>query len=1257
MESDIFEVDLDTLELLSYGQMQSALKCWGINAAGSKKALAKRIRRYLELRESKVVTGSPAQSARAVKSGLEHPEIVSIRRKEKCLKLNISHLMEDMTEFLELDNQLVEIENCLAELEKQRENHVKLNDELMPLLLEDEVDVECENFAEFHRTIRKLCNQAQKYIADSRNAVVAASLASTERQHKEIKLPKFDLPTFNGDTLKFTAYWDQFKCAVHDNNDLSAAQKFSYLRASLKGAALQTIDGFETTAANYKPAVDAILHRFGRKKIIVAHLVKSIVKFEMKDRTKALSLRQLHDTLQNRIRALEGLGLKPEDNQDVQMILIPLLEMKLPQSLAEKWELETSDIEDEDITIDLFFKFLNRQVMSKEAGERSQTENSQASSSSSKGPYRSKAISSNKTEQRVSSASALLGEVKQETVKNCHFCNKQGHESGNCYSAKKKSIEERWKIVRDKKLCFNCLKPSHTDHNSRNCRQPSCTAEGCGKKHHRLLHTNSQQSQSTSLSGCITDSQRSSQALLQTALATLQIGSQELPVRILLDTGSQRSYIRKEIAESLDLRGPTEVLTISTLGGKTTQYKKMQRVKCSIRKLDSNYEDACIEIEALAIDKICAPLQPVHLDPSKYHHLKGLTFADSYQRDTEQVDILIGADFYYSIIEGSVKRSTNKNAPIAVKSKLGWILCGQIESQQQGITATMFSKVEEDVSKTLKSFWELESIGILNEKSLPMKDDEIYALKQFKEGLSFDGERYEVHIPWKKDHPVLKNNYNQAVRRLIRVEDQLKRNDAKAKEYSKAISQYVKEGFAEEVTSDDHCCKTGKRVRYLPHHAVYREDKSTTKTRIVFDASAKEGDEVSLNDCILQGPALQPNLVSVLIRFRMHHVALVADVKKMFLQIKIADEDQDSHRYVWRDIQTDEEPKVFRMKTVTFGVNCSPFVAIATVQNHAEKLKRQFPAAAAEVIDNMYVDDCLTGAENVEKAAALHDSLFSMMKSGGFHLTKWASNSEEVLKHIDPEERAPSLTVEFDKRESLKALGMSWETKKDQFYFDVAEKISEGKDPETKRSLLSIASKIFDPMGLLSPYILRAKVLFQELWSRGLQWDQRLPEDILSQWKRWKEDSKQIPAIKIPRCFVAEQNEIKSIELHGFGDASPKAYGAAVYLRTTDIKGKINTSLVMSKSRVAPLKIVTLPRLELLAAVVNTRLTRFVADSLKRDISRIVLWSDSTVALHWLRDHLQIGSHSLPIEFQKFNQRGVQSTGDIVPEMTIQLTC
>ncbi len=144
----------------------------------------------------------------------------------------------------------------------------------------------------------------------------------------------------------------------------------------MKGAALQAIDGFESTSANYKPAVDAIQHRFDRKKIIVAHLVKSIVKYELKEATQAMCSRQLHDTLLNRIIALEGLGFKTEDNKDVLMLLIPLLEMKLPQTIAWKCELEITDVECKEVTIELYFKFLNRQVMSKEAGERSSVPNS-----------------------------------------------------------------------------------------------------------------------------------------------------------------------------------------------------------------------------------------------------------------------------------------------------------------------------------------------------------------------------------------------------------------------------------------------------------------------------------------------------------------------------------------------------------------------------------------------------------------------------------------------------------------------------------------------------------------------------------------------------------------------------------------------------------------------------------------------------------------------------------------------------------------
>ena len=193
----------------------------------------------------------------------------------------------------------------------------------------------------------------------------------------------------------------------------------------------------------------------------------------------------------------------------------------------------------------------------------------------------------------------------------------------------------------------------------------------------------------------------------------------------------------------------------------------------------------------------------------------------------------------------------------------------------------------------------------------------------------------------------------------------------------------------------------------------------------------------------------------------------MADVKKMLLQIKLASEDQDMYCYLWRDMKTDESPTKYKMTLLTFGVNPSPFLAIGTVQHHAKKPKEKFPEASETVLSDMYVDDCLTGAENENKAVKLQQS----------------SNSECVLSHIKLEDRAPTSTIDFNEREPLKALGMTWNTEEDVFFFELSNRILNNDDPETKRGLLSLTSKVFDPMGLLAPFIVRAKILFQELWS------------------------------------------------------------------------------------------------------------------------------------------------------------------------------
>ena len=378
----------------------------------------------------------------------------------------------------------------------------------------------------------------------------------------------------------------------------------------------------------------------------------------------------------------------------------------------------------------------------------------------------------------------------------------------------------------------------------------------------------------------------------------------------------------------------------------------------------------------------------------------------------------------------------------------------------------------------------------------------------------------------------------------------------KAKAYKAAINEYVEKGIAEEVPdqSDDN-----GTVRYLPHHAVFRDDKRKTKCKIVFDASAREGGDASLNDCVLPGPPLQLNLASALIRFRTHKIGLIADIEKMFLQVKLAPEDRDVHRYLWRDLQPNEVPKVYRMQRLTFGVNASPFLAIATVHAHVNKYKEMSPYAVEEILQNMYVDDCLTRADTVDSTLKLQQEMSEIMMTGVFNLTKWASNSELVMDAIDPAKRASSPFVEFNPSDPLKALGVSWDLNSDHFRFLAPSGIISSHDPMSKRSLLSLASKMFVPLGLISPFTVRAKILFQELWLKGLQWDDPLDSDTKAKWLSWKSELLQLKDVTIPRCFGNGITQDSGVEVHGFADASLKAYGAAVYIRKRDKQDNVSS--------------------------------------------------------------------------------------------------
>ncbi|KAK3712755.1 hypothetical protein QZH41_001990 [Actinostola sp. cb2023] len=351
-----------------------------------------------------------------------------------------------------------------------------------------------------------------------------------------------------------------------------------------------------------------------------------------------------------------------------------------------------------------------------------------------------------------------------------------------------------------------------------------------------------------------------------------------------------------------------------------------------------------------------------------------------------------------------------------------------------------------------KKFWELEAVGISGEETKNYSPDEQFTIRHFKDTVKFENGRYVTTLPKSEKFPPTKTNYRQCKSRLEQIERKYKNLQVRRQAYQEAINKYASDGIAEEIIDDsngDH-----KVVRYLPHHAVLKADSITTKTRIVFDASAQDEDGVSLNDCLLPGPALQPDLVSLLLRFRKNRVALMADIKKMFLQVVLDEEDQDLHRYLWRDFDVNAPIKEFRMLRLTFGINSSPFLAISVTRELATEHQKKYPVASKEIQTNMYVDDYLGGAQDSKSAVELYSELKDLMNEGGFDLTKWSSNSIEVLEVIPAEDRASMKTEDTaNEPELLKALGITWNPKKDVFQFILTKKI-DLKEVKTKKNTL-----------------------------------------------------------------------------------------------------------------------------------------------------------------------------------------------------------
>ncbi|XP_020715832.2 uncharacterized protein LOC101455054 [Ceratitis capitata] len=442
-----------------------------------------------------------------------------------------------------------------------------------------------------------------------------------------------------------------------------------------------------------------------------------------------------------------------------------------------------------------------------------------------------------------------------------------------------------------------------------------------------------------------------------------------------------------------------------------------------------------------------------------------------------------------------------------------------------------------------------------------------------------------------------------------------------AAEY-KRIEYYIAKGYARKLSATEAGLSSPK-TWYLPHFAVSNPNKPG-KLRLVFDAAA-EVEGVSLNAHLLKGPQNYKSLPSILFHFRQGAMAVSGDIKEMFHQILVQPEDRCAQRFLWRNGESNRRPEVYEVSVMIFGAACSPCAAhyIKTVNalEHRSDHKN-VSRAVKSILEHHYVDDMVDSFGSVEEAITVSEMVRAIHLKAGFELRNFASNSQKVMSEIGGKE----ITRAISKKEGVlveKVLGLFWQSSTDCFRFQlkfnkVDAAVINGTRFPTKRELLSVVMSIFDPLGFLCNFVVGAKVIMREVWKHNIHWDEPLPSDINDAWERWRNQLTAVVKYTIPRFYFLKGMP-KILQLHVFVDASEVAFAAVAYWRSESFSGEIDVSFISAKSKCAPIKPLTVPRLELQAAVLGSRLMNNIRKEHSLDISQCVPWTDSKTVVSWIR--------------------------------------
>lgn len=319
---------------------------------------------------------------------------------------------------------------------------------------------------------------------------------------------------------------------------------------------------------------------------------------------------------------------------------------------------------------------------------------------------------------------------------------------------------------------------------------------------------------------------------------------------------------------------------------------------------------------------------------------------------------------------------------------------------------------------------------------------------------------------------------------------------------------------------------------------------------------------------------------------------------------------------------SEKPPEVFEWQVLPFGTACSPCCAVYALQCHTRDYSEPDEDVRIVVENNFYVDNCLYSLSNVEDAKMFVNKLQTLLTSGGFELRQWAANHPEVIAHLPTEAKTGSneLWLAQNQLEQQElTLGLRWHCQQDELGYRHRAALS---TKTTMRHIYRVLAKQYDPLGFITPSLIRAKIIVQQLWDKQRDWDDpHLPADLLHAWFTWEQELTYLPQITFPCCYIspAMDTSDNKQEVHIFCDASEQAYGSIAYLRTENATGEVDTAFITARSRVAPKRRHSIPRLELCAAVTGAQLAKLLEKELTINIHAVTFWTDSTTVLNWIQ--------------------------------------